>query len=316
MRQSRTSSQFDRAGPAIDPVRAYLDDVGRHDLLTRQDEERLARSIESGRNATEELKKDGSLPPERRRHLLALVAECERSTREFIVSNLRLVVSIAKRYRNSGIPMSDLIQEGNIGLIQAVRKFDHRRGFRFSTYATFWIRQAIGRAVHGSGRTIRLPVEVGERLAALRRAQSRLESRLGRPPTVAEVAGEVGLPPAKVAGLLDHATHPVSLDATLGEDGSELGELVEDHHATKPFEDAVSRMTPSAVDRLLAALDGRDREVLCLRYGLSGEQPMSFHQVGQRLGVTGERARQLERRALSRLRPELKRLEEQGLLDR
>ncbi|MGI8684606.1 MAG: sigma-70 family RNA polymerase sigma factor [Acidimicrobiales bacterium] len=305
-----------RGGAGTDPVRAYLDDVGRHDLLTRGDEERLGRSIESGRTASRELEElDGSLPPDRQRHLRALIAECERSTRQFIVANLRLVVSIAKRYRHSGIPMSDLIQEGNIGLITAVRKFDHRRGFRFSTYATHWIRQSISRAVAGSGRTIRLPVEVGERIAAVRRAQARLEVRLGRSPTLGETSVEAGLPPAKVADLLDHAAHPVSLNGTLGEDGGELGDVLEDLRAGSPFEDAVSGMTPSAVDRLLALLDERGREVLCLRFGMSGEAPMSLAEVGARLGVSGERIRQIERRALGRLKPELLCLEEQGLLD-
>jgi RNA polymerase sigma factor (sigma-70 family) len=316
--QSRgTNGATIRAGAGTDPVRAYLDEVGRHDLLTRLDEERLGRAIESGRTASKELEeKDGSLPPERQRQLRAMIADCERSTRLFIVSNLRLVISIAKRYAHSGIPLSDLIQEGNIGLIQAVRKFDYRRGFRFSTYATHWIRQAIGRAVAGSGRTIRLPVEVGERVAAVIRAQTRLETTLGRQPTNAEVGAEVGLSAAKVADLLDHAAHPLSLNSSLGEDGGELGDLVEDLRAGKPFDEAVSSMTPSAVDRLLGLLDGRDREVLCLRFGLSGEAPMSLAEVGARLGVSGERVRQIERRALGRLKPELLCLEEQGLLDR
>ena len=304
------------AGQGDDPVRAYLHDIGRHDLLTRLDEERLGRAIESGRTATKELEEgDGALPPERRRQLRFLIAECERSTRLFIVSNLRLVVSIAKRYRNSGVPLPDLIQEGNIGLIQAVRKFDYRRGFRFSTYATFWIRQAISRAVARSGRTIRLPNEVSERLGAVRKAQKRLESSLGRPPTLDELAGDLSMPAPMVADLLEHAPATVSLNSTLGEGGSELGDLVEDRQASRPFEEAVSALVPSAVDRLLASLDARDREVLCLRFGLSGEDPMALGEVGRRLGLSGERVRQLERRALGRLRPELARLEEQGLLD-
>jgi RNA polymerase sigma factor (sigma-70 family) len=300
-----------------DPVRAYLADVGRHDLLTRLDEERLARAIETGRHAAQELEEgDGSLPPERQRHLRALIADCERSTRQFVVSNLRLVISIAKRYRNSGVPLPDLIQEGNIGLIHAVRKFDYRRGFRFSTYATHWIRQAIGRAVAGSGRTIRLPVEVGERIAAVRRAQAMLETSLGRQPTLDELGAHVGLPPAKVADLLDHAADLVSLNSRLGDDGGELGDLVEDLRAGKPFDEAISGMTPSAVDRLLGLLEDRDRDVLCLRFGLAGEPPMSLADVGARLGISGERVRQLERRALGRLKPQLACLEEQGLVDR
>ena len=299
-----------------DAVDTYLGDIGRHELLTKEEEVRLGQAIESGRAASQELEReDGRLPPERRCHLRGLIRECERSTRQFIVANLRLVVSIAKRFRWSGVPLPDLIQEGNIGLIEAVRRFDHRRGFRFSTYAAIWIRKAIGRGIATTGRTIRLPVHVQERLTAVRRAQAKLAAERGRTPTLSELAIELRLPERTVVELLDQAKSIASLDAT-PDDGTPLAEIVQDERSAHAFEDVVASLVPSAVERLLAVLGARDREVLCLRYGLTGERPLTTTQVGERLGVSSERIRQLERRALGHLRPELARMEHEGLVER
>ena len=303
-----------------DAVDAYLVDIRAERLLSADDEVRLARAIEDGRSAWQELEAEGGrLPSERRAHLRRLIAECERSTRQFVTANLRLVVSIAKRFRWSGIPLPDLIQEGNIGLIEAVRRFDYRRGHRFSTYAAIWIRQAIGRAVSSTGRAIRLPVHAQRRLAAVRAAELSLADRLGRAPSLDELAAEVALPRSKVAELLDHAATVVSLDTGGSDDdggGGPLAHLLRDERSAQPFEAAMASLVPKAVDRLLAVLDGRDREVLRLRYGLAGDQPLTTTQIGQRLGVSGERIRQIERRALGRLKPELARMEQEGLVER
>ena len=301
-------------------VNTYLEGIRAEQLLTADDEARLARAIERGRSACQELEADQGLPPERRAYLRSLIAECERSTRQFITANLRLVVSIAKRFRWSGLPLPDLIQEGNIGLIEAVRRFDHRRGHRFSTYAAIWIRQAIGRAVAATGRAIRLPVHAQRRLATVRAAEQALAGQLGRPPSLDELAAEVGLPRHKVAEVLDHAATVVSLDVSRrddeGDGAGSLGHLLRDERSAQSFEAAMAGLVPKAVDRLLAVLDGRDREVLCLRYGLAGEPPLTSAQIGLRLGVSGERIRQIERRALNRLKPELARMEKEGLVER
>lgn len=308
------------SGPARDSLEAYLDDISRHDLLTPEDERRLGAAIEAGRRAAREIdeeeeEEDGGLPPDRLRHLRAQVAECQRSTRRFIEANLRLVVAIAKRYRSSGVPLADLIQEGNIGLIHAVGRFDHRRGVRFSTYAAYWIRQSIARAVTRVARAIRLPDEVDRRLSAVRRARTQLEVALGRAPTVEEVAALAGLPVAAVRDVERHDTPTASLDAPLGDAGA-VGDRVPDDRAAQALEEAVARLVPSAVAGLLAQLGDRDREVLCLRFGLAGDRPHSAAAVGRRLGISEERVRQIERRALDRLRPHLAELEARDLLDR
>ena len=287
-----------------DVLRLYLAEIGGRPLLTKEDEERLGRAIEAGRAASRELEElDGAIPPERRRLLRQLIARCEQSTRQFVEANLRLVVSIAKRYRSSRLSLSDLVQEGNLGLLQAVRKFDYRRGFRFSTYATWWIRQAITRAIANSGRLIRLPVEVGGQVARIHQTQARLEAELGRTPTDAEVAAELGMAPMKVAGLLRSAADPLSVSARYGpEDAPALDELLADPGAEASLEAALGAMAPELVQQLLQSLDSREREILCLRYGLDGHGARSRAAVGALFGVSGERVRQVEGRALSRLR--------------
>ena len=250
-----------------DLVRLYLTDIGQYMLLTKDDEVRLAKAIEAGKAAGEEMAATKSLNATKKRDLRKLVREGEIAERAFVQSNLRLVVSIAKKYQASGLPLLDLIQEGNLGLMHAVEKFDWRKGFKFSTYATWWIRQAITRGIANTGRTIRLPVHAGDTLARLQKARSRLELKYGRPATLAELAKEVEMPEDKVTEALRFAAEPLSLSEPLREDGdAELGDVVEDRSAESPFEVAATALLPEEISRLLAPLDEREREILKLRH--------------------------------------------------
>ena len=294
--------QVHKRASTEDPVGAYLNDIRSGPLLTRSDEEELGRAMAEGRMASRELEEGGDdLPPERRRHLRQLIARCEQSTRRFVEANLRLVVSIAKRYRHPMIPLPDLIQEGNLGLIQAVKKFDHSRGFRFSTYATWWIRQAIARSIANSGRLVRLPVEAHLRVGQIKRTSARLEMERGRPPTAAELAAELDMRPARVVELLESANEPVSVSRPAHDDGPDDDRDLVDS-AQSPLERVLSSMLPGEVERLLAGLGERERRILCLRFGLDGEEPRSRAAVGEQIGISGERVRQVELRALARLR--------------
>jgi RNA polymerase sigma factor (sigma-70 family) len=287
-----------------DLVRLYLTDIGQYPLLTKDDEVRLAQAIESRVQAEEELAKAGKdLTPSRRRELRRLIRQGDDAQSTFVKSNLRLVVSIAKKYQASGLPLLDLIQEGNLGLMHAVEKFDWRKGFKFSTYATWWIRQAITRGIANTGRTIRLPVHAGDTLARVQKAQARLELKLGRPATLVELGIEVELPEDKLIEALRFRAEPLSLSEPLREDGdAELGDVVEDRSAESPFEMAATALLPLEINRLLAPLDEREREILRLRFGLDRGEPRTLEDVGEHFNLTRERIRQIEARAMSKLR--------------
>ena len=287
-----------------DLVRLYLTDIGQYPLLTKDDEVRLARAIESGNEARAALEIGGKdVNPTRRRELKRSVRSGADAEQTFVQSNLRLVVSIAKKYQASGLPLLDLIQEGNLGLMHAVEKFDWRKGFKFSTYATWWIRQAITRGIANTGRTIRLPVHAGDTLARLQKARSRLELKLGRAPTQYELSIEVEMPEDKVTEALRFALEPLSLSEPLREDGdAELGDMVEDRSAESPFEMAASSLLPDEIAKLLMPLDEREREILRLRFGLDRGEPRTLEEVGEHFNLTRERIRQIEARAMSKLR--------------
>jgi RNA polymerase primary sigma factor len=265
----------------LDLFRVYLDQIGRHPLLTREDEVELAQAIEAGDDA---------------------------ARRKMIESNLRLVVTIARRFSATGLPIGDLVQEGNLGLMRAVEKFDWRLGFKFSTYATWWIRQAIARGAADRGtRAIRLPVHVDEQMGRLWRTQTRLHERLGREPTDDELADALEVPADKVARLKDTAHTVTSLDAPVGEDGAVLQDLLEDDAAAGPDELAVAAVGREALEQVLNALPDRERDVLVLRFGLDSGTPRTLAEVGSVLGFSRERARQVERDALASLRrPEVR----------
>jgi len=288
-----------------DLVRLYLTDIGQYPLLTKDDEVRLAQAIEAGTAAREEFEATAKadLTAAKKRELRKAMQGGADSQRTFVQSNLRLVVSIAKKYQASGLPLLDLIQEGNLGLMHAVEKFDWRKGFKFSTYATWWIRQAITRGIANTGRTIRLPVHAGDTLARLQKARARLELKLGRPATLTELAIEVEMEESKVTEALRFAAEPLSLSEPLREDGdAELGDVVEDRSAESPFEVAATSLLPEEIARLLAPLDEREREILRLRFGLDRGEPRTLEEVGEYFNLTRERIRQIEARAMSKLR--------------
>jgi RNA polymerase primary sigma factor len=228
--------------------------------------------------------------------------EADAARRTFIQSNLRLVVSIAKRYQGTGMTLLDLIQEGNLGLMRAVEKFDHRKGFKFSTYATWWIRQAIGRGIADKGRTIRLPSHLVDTMAVLSKASATMLKQLGREPTPAELAEETGLTEERVLVALHAGPDLVSLSVSIGEDDAELGDLVADDNADAAFDAAALSLARDDLQDLLDFLNPREREILSLRFGLAGDQPLPLDEVGRLLNVTRERIRQIEAKALTKLR--------------
>ncbi|MGH9224619.1 MAG: sigma-70 family RNA polymerase sigma factor [Acidimicrobiales bacterium] len=285
-------------GEAVDQaLRRYLQEIGSHDLLTAAEESVLAQAIVDGRNAEATI---GTGLGDDDDHVRAEAGR--RARQRFIQSNLRLVVSIAKRYQATGLPLIDLVQEGNLGLMRAVEKFDHRKGFKFSTYATWWIRQAVTRAIADKGRTIRVPVHMVETVSQVQRASIHLARGLGREATVAEIAIETGLARGKVAEALRVGPDPVSLFAEVGDDDAELVEFLADPTAEAPADAAVAALELRELREVLTTLSQREQRVLELRFGLNGERPQTLDEVGREFHVTRERARQIEAKALSKLR--------------
>ena len=286
-----------------DLVRLYLTDIGQYTLLTKDDEVRLAKAIEAGKEAIETLDAGGKeVTPTRKRELRRTARQGEEAERQFVQSNLRLVVSIAKKYQASGLPLLDLTQEGNLGLMHAVEKFDWRKGFKFSTYATWWIRQAVQRGVANKARTIRMPVHIVDRERKIAKAERELHAKLGRGPTLQEIAKAAKLPLKQVKEVQEAARAVTSLDRPVGTEGdTSLGELTAGGEAP-PEEEVEVSLRQDALRRALEELPDRERDVLKLRFGLNGDRtPKSLEQIGKDLGLTRERVRQIETNALERL---------------
>jgi len=276
-----------------DPVRMYLKEIGRVPLLSMDEEKTLAMAIESGELET---KKNGSAQS-------AVVVAGYEAKRKLTEANLRLVVSIAKKYVGRGMLFLDLIQEGNLGLIRAVEKFDYRKGYKFSTYATWWIRQAITRALADQARTIRIPVHMVETINRLIKISRQLLQELGRDPTIEEIAHEMQLTPEKVREVIKISQEPISLETPIGEEeDSHLGDFIEDHEAVAPAEAASVRLLKEKMNEVLKNLTDRERKVLVLRFGLEDGHQRTLEEVGQEFGVTRERIRQIEAKALRKLR--------------
>ncbi len=287
---------------ADDAVGLYLREMARVPLLSLEEESRLAHIIELGRQAEQVLANNGTDPVERAR-LEALVEEARAAREHLIKANTRLVVSIAKKYIGRGVPFLDLIQEGNLGLMKAVEKFDYRRGYRFSTYATWWIRQTISRAVADQSRTIRVPVHMSDRIRRLYKTAQQLEQEYGRPPTPEEIAAELDMEPRKVQWMLRVSWRPLSLEHPVGEEeDNELGAFIEDDSTPTPPQSAYQKMLAEKIEEVLSTLSPREARILRLRFGLGGGRSHTLEEVGQKFGLTRERIRQIEGKALRRLR--------------
>ena len=285
-----------------DTIGLYLKEVSRVPLLTANEEVELAQRIERGRMAREEIAK-GNVSPRRRMELRKLIEDGWAAREHLITANSRLVISVAKKYMGRGVPFLDLIQEGNIGLIRATKTFDYRRGHKFSTYATWWIRQAVTRAIADQGRTIRVPVHMGDQINKLLRVQHQLTQRLGRDPSVEELADALEVPPKKVENMIQVARRPLSLETpTDDEEDSVLGDFIEDDEAAPPDETATYNLLREHLGEVLNGLPPREVRILQLRYGLLDGQAYTLEDVGRKMGGTRERVRQIEAQALSRLR--------------
>jgi RNA polymerase primary sigma factor len=287
-----------------DLVRVYLREIGRHPLLGADQEVTFAKAIEAGVAAEKRLaKSNGSLSAKTRSNLESQVAEGERARRAFIESNLRLVVSIARRYQGFGLPLLDLIQDGNVGLLRAVEKYDWRRGFKFSTYATWWIRQGITRGLADRSRTIRLPVHVADIVNRLRRAESDLLADLGRDPTDEELASVLEIDVEQLKSYRQTAMDTVSLSTPVGDDGdSELHDFLADEAVDQPLEEAVRTKSAIELRDILGTLSQREQRILELRFGLADGRERTLEQVGKEFNLTRERIRQIEAKAIAKLR--------------
>src|SRR3990172_8379337 len=285
-----------------DTIGLYLKEVSRVPLLTADEEVRLAQRIEHGRMAREELAV-GEVSNGGRNHLREHIEDGWAAREHLITANSRLVISVAKKYMGRGVPFQDLIQEGNIGLIRAAKKFDYRRGHKFSTYATWWIRQAVTRAIADQGRTIRVPVHMGDQINKLLRIQHQLTQRLGRDPSVEELAVALDVHPKKVENMIQVARRPLSLETpTDDEEDSVLGDFIQDNEAPAPDDSATYNLLRQHLGEVLNGLPPREVRILQLRYGLLDGQAYTLEEVGSKMGVTRERVRQIEAQALSRLR--------------
>ena len=296
-------SDLDTQSPAADLVRVYLNGIGKTALLSAEDEVDLAKRIEAGLYAQHLLDTRKRLG-DKRKNALATIASDGRAARSHLLeANLRLVVSLAKRYTGRGMPLLDLIQEGNLGLIRAMEKFDYTKGFKFSTYATWWIRQAITRGMADQSRTIRLPVHLVEQVNKLSRIKREMHQTLGREATDEELAEESGIPVEKINDLLEHSRDPVSLDMPVGADEeAPLGDFIEDSEAMSAENTVIAELLHTDIRHVLATLDEREKQVIQLRFGLDDGQPRTLDQIGKLFGLSRERVRQIEREVMIKLR--------------
>ncbi len=286
-------------------VALYLREGGRHKLLSREEELELARMWQAARAARERLEREGdTLTEAERAELEEIIKRGETARQRLIRANLRLVVSVAARYRGYGVPLADLIQEGNMGLMHAIDKFDPERGNKFSTYATWWIRHAVGRAIADQGRTIRLPVHMAEKIRKVKETAFRLAQESGVEPTTAEIGAELNMPPEKVEQLLRFAQHPVSFEAPIGdeEDDATVGDFLPDDESESPYESLMDSALREELSEALSTLTPREVKILKLRYGLTDGREHTLEEVGQKYGLTRERIRQIEKEALRKLR--------------
>ena len=286
-----------------DTVGLYLKEAGRVPLLTQEEEIEITQRMERGREAMSRLAA-GNITEDEREQLLWEIQDGWDAREHLLTANARLVISVAKKYMGRGVPFLDLIQEGNIGLMRAAKKFDYKRGYKFSTYATWWIRQAVTRAIADQGRTIRVPVHMGDQVSRMLRIQHQLKQKYGRDPTMEEVARALDVPPKKVEEMIQLARHPLSLHMPIGEEADDdvLGDFIEDESAPPPDETAANNLLHEQLFSILDSLPPREARILQLRYGLLDGQYLTLNEVGQKMGVTRERVRQIEAQALRRLR--------------